>query len=366
MSDYYEEFTKHMQEFEENFKIPVKKEVNVESRKRTVKVEDDKTLENISRYSGRVRSQPKYFSPNVSLEDSVDSTSQLEAASEETNKPPPIKKPKVEVKEETLDELFISSFPDPRFMFRGAKKQKLCRICFKAEGLFKCTGECSGHYHLDCLGNEALDVNEPEMTILCNECKTNTRKCFVCKNAEPKGDENVEICSHSDCGLSFHLSCLKWWPQSTNKNKFYCPQHHCHACHYKTIEESAISTRTGPMARCVLCPSTFHHDMQCMPAGSRVLSTNYIICPRHDICIDDEELITSKKAKQKMKFCNFNFCGSCSLGGELVCCENCPAAYHRECTDEQTDEDKFFCLECRAGKQPVFNQIYIAKVTYYN
>jgi hypothetical protein len=44
---------------------------------------------------------------------------------------------------------------------------------------------------------------------------------------------------------------------------------------------------------------------------------------------------------------HIDYCVQCGDGGDLMCCEGCPAAYHHECLglDELT-EDAWFCSAC--------------------
>lgn len=45
-------------------------------------------------------------------------------------------------------------------------------------------------------------------------------------------------------------------------------------------------------------------------------------------------------------------CMLCSVGGNLVCCDGCPAAYHLRCVGEGAKalkEEMWLCPECRAG-----------------
>ena len=48
---------------------------------------------------------------------------------------------------------------------------------------------------------------------------------------------------------------------------------------------------------------------------------------------------------------NDDYCYVCGLGGDLICCESCPATYHAECcnisTTTTTDDDAWYCHKCR-------------------
>lgn len=46
---------------------------------------------------------------------------------------------------------------------------------------------------------------------------------------------------------------------------------------------------------------------------------------------------------------NDDLCGKCGQGGHVLCCDGCPAAYHKECLDiaATPEEDEWFCPRCQ-------------------
>eukprot|EP00854_Cymbomonas_tetramitiformis_P030266 gene30266-biopygen31550 len=50
---------------------------------------------------------------------------------------------------------------------------------------------------------------------------------------------------------------------------------------------------------------------------------------------------------------NFETCCVCTEDGLLICCEACPAAFHRECLGADTpppdDDSAWFCPDCHRG-----------------
>ena len=49
---------------------------------------------------------------------------------------------------------------------------------------------------------------------------------------------------------------------------------------------------------------------------------------------------------------NTDMCVLCGLGGSLLCCDGCPAAYHMRCigeTAKSIPEGEWLCPECSVG-----------------
>ena len=54
------------------------------------------------------------------------------------------------------------------------------------------------------------------------------------------------------------------------------------------------------------------------------------------------------------------------LGGKLICCEACPAAFHQECLDQTLDpESSFYCVDCTLRKQLHYDDIVWVKLGFY-
>ncbi|KAL0162233.1 hypothetical protein M9458_041629, partial [Cirrhinus mrigala] len=49
----------------------------------------------------------------------------------------------------------------------------------------------------------------------------------------------------------------------------------------------------------------------------------------------------------------------------LLCCESCPAAFHRECLNIDMPEGSWYCNDCRAGKKPHYKEVVWVKVGRY-
>lgn len=49
---------------------------------------------------------------------------------------------------------------------------------------------------------------------------------------------------------------------------------------------------------------------------------------------------------------NADVCGICFIGGKLICCDDCPAAFHAECLgyERQCPRGKWKCYFCKVTK----------------
>lgn len=53
------------------------------------------------------------------------------------------------------------------------------------------------------------------------------------------------------------------------------------------------------------------------------------------------------------------------LGGELICCESCPGAFHAECLEIVPPEESFYCQDCKHRKHPTSGNIVWVKLGCY-
>lgn len=53
---------------------------------------------------------------------------------------------------------------------------------------------------------------------------------------------------------------------------------------------------------------------------------------------------TKKKQSRSLVHLNVPFCFQCTFGGELICCEGCPASFHNECVPEENQIKEGQCL----------------------
>uniref|UniRef100_A0A8C9XS07 Histone-lysine N-methyltransferase, H3 lysine-36 specific n=1 Tax=Sander lucioperca TaxID=283035 RepID=A0A8C9XS07_SANLU len=218
-------------------------------------------------------------------------------------------------------------------------KENVCQVCERTGDLLVCDGHCYGAFHPLCIGLSAA----PKGKFLCRECNAGVHTCFVCK----KSDNGVKRCIIPLCGKFYHTDCILVYSATQPHNKgFRCPLHVCLSCHI--TNPLNICSSKGRLARCVRCPVAYHANDNCMAAGSLVLANNSFLCPNH---------FTPRKGCKNHEHINVSWCFVCSEGGSLLCCEACPAAFHRECLNIEMPQGSWFCNDCKAGKRPRIKDI---------
>ncbi|KAM4748819.1 histone-lysine N-methyltransferase, H3 lysine-36 specific [Rhinophrynus dorsalis] len=229
----------------------------------------------------------------------------------------------------------------------AAMKENVCQVCEKPGELLLCEAQCCGAFHLQCLGMSAM----PQGKFICKECSSGLHTCFVCKNC----DQGVKRCVLPLCGKYYHEECALKYPPATQQNKgFRCSLHICMTCH--ATNPSNPSASKGRLMRCSRCPVAYHANDFCLPAGTVPLASNSIICPNH---------FTPRRGCKNHEHVNVSWCFVCSEGGSLLCCESCPAAFHRECLNIDMPEGSWFCNDCKAGKKPHYKEVVWVKVGRY-
>ncbi|XP_062977046.1 histone-lysine N-methyltransferase, H3 lysine-36 specific isoform X2 [Elgaria multicarinata webbii] len=229
----------------------------------------------------------------------------------------------------------------------AALKENVCQICEKPGELLLCEAQCCGAFHLQCLGLSEM----PKGKFICTECSTGLHTCFVCKNS----GENVKRCLLPLCGKYYHEECIQKYPPTVMQNKgFRCSLHICMTCH--AANPANISASKGRLMRCVRCPVAYHSNDFCLAAGTVILASNSMICPNH---------FTPRRGCRNHEHVNVSWCFVCSEGGSLLCCESCPAAFHRECLNIDMPEGSWYCNDCKAGKKPHYKEVVWVKVGRY-
>ena len=90
--------------------------------------------------------------------------------------------------------------------------------------------------------------------------------------------------------------------------------------------------------------------MQQMGANAKnILIVTYILQGDDD---NSEEEGPAPAAELFEEDGNTDLCVLCGLGGSLLCCDGCPAAYHMRCigeTAKSIPEGEWLCPECSVG-----------------
>ncbi|KAM9777839.1 histone-lysine N-methyltransferase NSD2 [Neosynchiropus ocellatus] len=228
------------------------------------------------------------------------------------------------------------------------RKEFVCQLCEQpGEGLLPCEGQCSGMFHLSCLGLSF----KPEEKLLCGQCSTGVHSCFTCKQSEGE----VRRCHVAHCGKFYHESCVGLSPLTVFDNKgFRCPLHTCLSCHFSS--HAKHKSHKGRLMRCLRCPVAYHVGDLCVAAGSELITSSAIICTNH---------FNAKKGYSHHSHVNVSWCFVCSKGSLLLCCESCPAAFHPDCLNIAMPDGSWFCNDCRAGKKPKYHDIIWVKLGKY-
>uniref|UniRef100_A0AAV2JH78 Histone-lysine N-methyltransferase, H3 lysine-36 specific n=1 Tax=Knipowitschia caucasica TaxID=637954 RepID=A0AAV2JH78_KNICA len=231
---------------------------------------------------------------------------------------------------------------------REQKKEFVCQVCEGAGGdLVQCEGQCCGMFHLQCL-DLTLKADDK---LLCPDCSSGVHTCFSCKSSEGE----VRRCHVPQCGKFYHEACVRLSPLTLFDNKgFRCPMHTCISCHLSG--QSKQRANKGRLVRCLRCPVAYHSGDVCVAAGSETITNSALICTNH---------YHSKKGHSRHSHVNVSWCFVCSKGGQLLCCESCPAAFHPDCLNIAMPEGSWFCNDCRAGKKPKYRDIVWVKLGTY-
>ena len=143
-------------------------------------------------------------------------------------------------------------------------------------------------------------------------CENGTETCFLCHNSAPTSA--LLKCEHPGCGKYYHKACKRELPRVkpddhgvNTATGFVCPRHVCAAT-------GLPGTEQWPLVSCTRCPLGFHAAF--LPAGCGYNGGAGTVCPRHT---------------RPEKHPSVNACMVCDAGGDLVVCDTCPGAFHREC-----------------------------------
>lgn len=158
-------------------------------------------------------------------------------------------------------------------LFKDLPRGTVCKTCLslgEKSDLVKCSGNCSDYVHRKCGPSE----------LKCHECSDVLPVCYACKGT--CSDPPLQ-CSHKTCGRTYHAKCLDTWMQmrTLDSGKVLCPSHVCHTCVSDDPRNKHYASNDTTLTRCIKCPTTFHIDSNCIPAGTKILTKNQHICIRH-------------------------------------------------------------------------------------
>uniref|UniRef100_H2ZL78 Histone-lysine N-methyltransferase n=1 Tax=Ciona savignyi TaxID=51511 RepID=H2ZL78_CIOSA len=220
--------------------------------------------------------------------------------------------------------------------------------------LIHCIGGCCQSFHPGCLEDKVSSVAD----FTCKHCKDDNHACFICKKNSSVETQLGEVkrCTVLKCGRSYHSECLI---AQAMINSSKCTLHQCGTCTTKEKEDTnnVANPSRCKLFRCIKCPTAFHIGDECIAAGSIMLPGLNIICPDHF-----EPLKTTPHHQPV----HVSWCFVCSKGGELMCCETCPASFHPICVGlDKTPDDEWFCRDCRNKKRPLYGEIVWVKLGSY-
>jgi hypothetical protein len=67
---------------------------------------------------------------------------------------------------------------------------------------------------------------------------------------------------------------------------------------------------------------------------------------------DGDDLIDDDQEEEQAEDHNLDFCYKCGEGGELICCDGCPNAVHKQCAGmKRVPKGTWFCEGCRANSE---------------
>lgn len=291
-----------------------------------------------------------------------------------------------------------------------------------------------------------------QTTFKCRACRTGELPtCFICHvkgssssegggGGELNAHQEMTLCSIANCGRAYHNACFDKWPQAKRrKGSAVCPSHQCHLCISDDPRSQNFKYSRQKLYKCILCPTAYHLEQNCMPAGTEIVGHLAIICQRHfpmpekileklgskgakrDAKVEedgnnnsnisvvgsnnsignkmgsaDQEVPTTKTISSMVAIdnaaakietpikappkktknyapvaLNVNWCFICASGGSLLCCEQCPSAFHAECLKLSEEElrkrtaETFICEECELGRFPLYGELVWAKFGSY-
>uniref|UniRef100_A0A7S1TFG5 Histone-lysine N-methyltransferase n=1 Tax=Compsopogon caeruleus TaxID=31354 RepID=A0A7S1TFG5_9RHOD len=242
--------------------------------------------------------------------------------------------------------------------------EAICAICCFPGDVVCCEGVCLRSFHVECIKLDEI----PEGSFICRDCAQTDQvhPCFLCKKQEQTTNggmrNSTSKCVDNSCGKFYHSSCIDSLPNAREstwtRQGCICPLHTCATCHLPTLQRSST--------RCALCPVSYH--FKCTPAGLLQVHMNHFICGRHVLRreINLDRLQFPRQASPKAPR-SINSCVACGNGGQLLCCDGCPAVYHPRCVgvSEDATPEQWYCENCLGGRFPLVGDVVWVKLGTY-
>ncbi|XP_035232883.1 histone-lysine N-methyltransferase NSD2-like [Stegodyphus dumicola] len=180
-----------------------------------------------------------------------------------------------------------------------------------------------------------------------NICKIGKHICFACKIK----DFDLVRCSVKSCDKFYHNKCLEKLP-SVKTEQNTCPLHLCLTCYNVNPKNPQVSK--GQMYKCFKCPTAYHAKDECGIPGSVILTHDIMSCPDH---------FSPEQQREYPAIMNMTFCVHCGCNENLIFCNFCPTAMHKECIQGGTFIDNnFFCERCESRKIICYDDVVWAKI----
>lgn len=210
--------------------------------------------------------------------------------------------------EEAL-ELYANTARQRNILFKGLPRGNVCKICLCSndEEVVQCSGTCGDYVHEKC--TETFTNTNISTVVRCHECCSIDGSTKICYSCKVSCTESVLRCSIKSCGRYYHPKCLDEWLQTKfiESDKVICPSHVCHTCVSDDPRNKHFTFHNSELTRCIKCPTTFHKDSNCIPAGVKILTNNQHICIRHR---------REKLKKGSLNWCNW--CYICGVTGKCI------------------------------------------------
>eukprot|EP00742_Colponemidia_sp_Colp-10_P010775 GILJ01011869.1.p1 GENE.GILJ01011869.1~~GILJ01011869.1.p1 ORF type:complete len:1279 (+),score=240.48 GILJ01011869.1:198-4034(+) len=215
---------------------------------------------------------------------------------------------------------------------------EVCQKC-KKEGELICCDGCPATFHLPCIGLRRL----PRGQWFCDRCQRRQPRSTKRSRAEQPTDEEEEEEDDwadrcKECGKQGNLLCCEGCPntfhlkcvglKSVPKGSWFCPP--CDKAKTQIVPEEDDDWAE----RCGACNK-----------GGNLLCCDG--CPKafHLLCVGLKDL---PQGDWYCEECVDSLCKKCREGGVLVVCDSCEMGFHQECVGlTQVPEDEWFCDVCK-------------------